>query len=302
MRRAGSFFVTLLIMVTLSFSFFFGAYAEECGKVKFMLMDKQGNVLSNEEAIVLRKSGQIIFSEHFIREWISDVENDLKLNPSLEPLKLLYLVGVDNGFITVKVEDEKFWRIEQNSERTSKIKCPTQQVIKKKESFALADLEGKWFQQDNIDDTSKQMVNRYLFFADFEIETGKYQEAKEDLDKAMALWPNNPDVLSRLCKIHLKTGDSENYKLSLIMALKANPFDKQLYFNYLTAAISQLDYASAEKAMKKSFFLYPRDPKVIYHYGIAASLAGDLSLAKALLNRLQRLDPTLARNLGDFIQ
>ncbi|MFN3535163.1 MAG: tetratricopeptide repeat protein, partial [Desulfatiglandales bacterium] len=204
MRRARSFFLTLLLMVTLSFSFFFRAHAEECQKIKFMLMDKQGNVRSYEEAIVLRKSGQIIFSEHFIREWISDVENDLRLNPSSEPLKLLYLVGVHNGFITVKVEDEKFWTIEQYSEKISKIKCPSQQVIKKKEPFALADLEAKWLKQENIDDTSKQMVNRYLFFADFEIETGKYQEAKEDLDKAMALWPNNPGVLSRLCKIHLK--------------------------------------------------------------------------------------------------
>lgn len=280
------------------------SWAKECRAINIVITDADNNILGSEEGIVI-KTQYILLSEHIVKIWLSHLDNELKINPSFERLKEIYFTGLIPEYnILARVDDSVFLNTRSFAQKTSPFsKCiEIRKDLKSYDSVLLKELEEKWSLKNNINEDLERIVKRYLFFAESEIERNDYKSAMEDLQKIIQIWPWHYEAWRKLAVLYSKIDDTEKAKEAFIMTLRINPFQKDLYINYGTMMLSRKNYGSALNALRKAYFLYPHDPKVVYHYGIISFLNGDMELAKSLEKKLLRLDKDLARNLSQFLQ
>lgn len=280
-------------------------YAEECKSINIVITDASGNSIGNEEGLILVKTQHVLVSENLIKTWFSHPENEIKVNPTFERLRDVYFVGLfPENRILVKFDDMSLGKTQSVIQKTMPfLKCiELGKDLKPYEISLLKELEERWFKKNNVNEDTRRIVKRYLFFAESEIEKGEYKSAIEDLQKVTQIWPEHCEAWRKLAMLYGKVNDYEKAKEALIMALINNPFQKDLYINYGTMMLDIQNYGAALSALKKAHFLYPHDPKVVYHYGIISFLCGDVSFARTLEKKLSKLDKELSQNLSQFLQ
>lgn len=281
------------------------SHARECKSINIVITDGDGNKLGNEEGLIIVKTHHILLSEHLFKTWFSHPDNEIKINPSFERLKEIYFAGLlPENRILVKVEDPSFWKTQSFLQKTNTFsKCVEIGAdIRLDQNSFLKELAEKWEKRNNINGDIEKIVKRYLFFAESEIEKGEYKSAMEDLQKIIQIWPEHYEAWRKLAILYSKIDDLEKAKEALTMALRSNPFQKDLYVNYGTMMLYRQNFNSALNALKKAYFLYPYDPRVVYHYGIVSFLHGDIDLARSLEKKLSKLDKILSQNLSHFLQ
>jgi tetratricopeptide (TPR) repeat protein len=97
---------------------------------------------------------------------------------------------------------------------------------------------------------------------------GKWPEAEKDLQAALALKPDQPDILNYLGFAQLERGSNiEMARAMIAKAVKARPNDAQIIDSMGWVLYMQGDYTGAMAYLEKAVELLPSDPTVNDHLG-----------------------------------
>ena len=128
--------------------------------------------------------------------------------------------------------------------------------------------------------------------------TGDHTGAMHDLDRALALEPNDANVLLRRADVYLNAGHPQEARADLVALLKLHPegpIAEHALFSLGHAGIALGEYDKAYAAYDQLVALSPRDPKAICDRGIALAHMGRHQEALTDLSRAITYDPTLDR-------
>lgn len=97
---------------------------------------------------------------------------------------------------------------------------------------------------------------------------GKWPEAEKDLEAALALKPDQPDILNYLGFAQLERGTNvASAREMIVKAVKARPNDAQIIDSMGWVLYLQGDYTGATAYLEKAVELLPSDPTVNDHLG-----------------------------------
>lgn len=116
-------------------------------------------------------------------------------------------------------------------------------------------------------------------------------EARQSLDKALALEPDNPDYNYAMGSAILQTRDAATAASYFQKFVKAKPADAKGHFALGVAEFTAGDYANAKQEMRIAGNSPMIAPAAQYYLGRIARLEGDLDQAQSRLNQAVTLMP-----------
>jgi Tfp pilus assembly protein PilF len=116
-------------------------------------------------------------------------------------------------------------------------------------------------------------------------------EARQSLDKALALEPDNPDYNYAMGSAILQTRDAATAAGYFQKFVKAKPADAKGHFALGVAEFTAGDYANAKQEMRIAGNSPMIAPAAQYYLGRIARLEGDLDQAQSRLNQAVTLMP-----------
>lgn len=121
---------------------------------------------------------------------------------------------------------------------------------------------------------------------------GRWPEAQQDLEKALALKPDQPDVLNYLGYAQLERGQNlEQAEEMIARAVEARPNDAQIVDSMGWVLYKQGKYEEALEYMEKAVELLPSDPTVNDHLGDVYWRLGRRTEARFQWNRALSYSP-----------
>ena len=128
-----------------------------------------------------------------------------------------------------------------------------------------------------------------MTFGNALLEAGRYAEARTQLERAVALAPDNPGVVRELAKALLFPEPDKRAVATFERAIALDPNDWESHAN-LTTLLSHSDPAAALTHARQAFALRPDDVRT--HVNLAEALALNGQTPKAL-ELYRRLEPQL---------
>jgi tetratricopeptide (TPR) repeat protein len=116
-------------------------------------------------------------------------------------------------------------------------------------------------------------------------------EARQSLDKALAIEPDNPDYNYAMGSAILQTRDAATAASYFQKFVKAKPADAKGHFALGVAEFTAGDYANAKQEMRIAGNSPMIAPAAQYYLGRIARLEGDLDQAQSRLNQAVTLMP-----------
>lgn len=96
---------------------------------------------------------------------------------------------------------------------------------------------------------------------------GKYDKAREVLNKARKKYPNDTEVLTQLVNVSLDEGDNERAMQALDDAIAADPNNAALHYSIGTIHMNLKNFEEAEKSLRTSLTLDPDNANTQYQLG-----------------------------------
>jgi tetratricopeptide (TPR) repeat protein len=140
-------------------------------------------------------------------------------------------------------------------------------------------------------DLAPDMARIHFLFGLIAGEMNLPVEARQSLDKALALEPDNPDYNYAMGSVILQTRDAATAAGYFQKFVKAKPADARGHFALGVAEFTSGDYASAKQEMGIAANSPTIAPAAQYYLGRIARLEGDLDQAQSRLNQAVTLMP-----------
>jgi len=133
---------------------------------------------------------------------------------------------------------------------------------------------------------------------------GKYDIAKEKLEKALSQDPNNADIYHYLAELYRRVDEPELAEGYYQRALDYNENDSALMNNYSVFLCGQKKYKEANKYFNKVMKdpVYQRKDLVYENMGLCAKSQGNLFLAEKHLNKALAMNPRLPNTILNLAQ
>ena len=120
----------------------------------------------------------------------------------------------------------------------------------------------------------------------------QYEKAVSEVEKAVALSPNDADARAHMANIFNYVGKREEAISLAKQAIRLNPFPQSYYFTFLGEALCLAgQYEEAIKAYKKALHLNPKDSLSKPGLAVAYSLAGREEEARAIASDILMINP-----------
>jgi len=140
-------------------------------------------------------------------------------------------------------------------------------------------------------DLSPDMARIHFLFGLIAGEMNLPIEARQSLDKALAIEPDNPDYNYAMGSVILQTRDAATAASYFQKFVKAKPAEARGHFALGVAEFTSGDYANAKQEMRIAANSPAIAPAAQYYLGRIARLEGDLDQAESRLNQAVTLMP-----------
>jgi tetratricopeptide (TPR) repeat protein len=119
----------------------------------------------------------------------------------------------------------------------------------------------------------------------------EYPAAIADLNKAVELNPDLPDIYSYLGRAEMASGDMAAARTAFENELARNPNDFESNLRLAVLLKEDGDYDRAHQLLKRALLVRPDDPAALYQVGSTDLAAGDLEGARAILEQVIKQAP-----------
>lgn len=134
------------------------------------------------------------------------------------------------------------------------------------------------------------------------LDTGRYEEARDDFEVLVRQFPENPEYLFRRGFIRYKTGDISG-ALSDLTQVPADYNDFSIRWHYLSVLFYKTgDPDAALDAIERALNIFPTMPKIWFNAGIILTAAGLSERAELAFQTAARLEPRLENARRDILE
>lgn len=120
---------------------------------------------------------------------------------------------------------------------------------------------------------------------------GRYDEAKQELEKAIALQPTSEEATRLLGRVLMRQGKIDEGRAEFNKALAIRPNSVMLHTEMGLALYNESRYKEALEAFEKAIALAPNSSRALTQAGAAAQAAGDDSKALSFFERATAIQP-----------
>jgi len=136
-----------------------------------------------------------------------------------------------------------------------------------------------------------QNASAYLLAGASRLQMNDYESARSDLEAALRLDPQLPNIYTLVGSARDKTGDSKSAEPALREALKRNPDDFEANLTLGAILYKRRELNEARTLLDHSLRLKPEDPVARYEFAMLKSAAGEYNDAAQLLETLVKDQP-----------
>jgi len=280
--------------------------AKACSEMNIKVIDPAQGTISEAKALVNVEAKLMALPKGIVLTWLKRPFSFLEMEAIENGLRDIELFSQDSDAIIVS-----FYELDTNLRQILKSKKNSECQIgnirlsnptKKKENRAIIDTLTDELQSETlVDAQDMSTAKRYLFFANSHLDTGNCLDAITEYENAIRYWPNSFEAWKGLAKCYQKLERYDESKKALEKCFNINPFEKEIYFIYFAHQIKMQSFEMLRNLLIKAFFIYPNDPKVLYHLGVLMYLLGDNKGVERFYKRLLPLDKEKAKNLYDLL-
>jgi Flp pilus assembly protein TadD len=162
----------------------------------------------------------------------------------------------------------------------------------------LGDEQGMTYLREAVQEAPRAALPK-VFMALHWLEEGAFQKAKEELEKAATLDPENPAIASELGAVYTALGEVSAAKAAYRRAATLAPDEPQFWLLLAQFSLGQeIELETlAIPAARNALALSSEDAGAMDTLGFAHFLTGDLVLAERLLLRAYDLEPARPQTL-----
>lgn len=136
-----------------------------------------------------------------------------------------------------------------------------------------------------------ESAETHLLLGVSKFEAMEYPAAITDLNKAVALNPDLPDVYSYLGQAQMASGDMKAAREAFEKELAVNPNDFESNVRLAVLLKQDGNYEGARRLLDRALLVRPKDPGALYQVGATYLAAGDMNRALTSLEALVKQFP-----------
>ncbi len=163
-------------------------------------------------------------------------------------------------------------------------------------------LNEAWSMAARLVDDAHLRVEGLLLRSRVALAQGQVATAIEEMDRAQAEYPGDPEILSRHCQLLFEHGPVGEAERALRRLIEGHPTDASAYHNLGTLFLQSGRYDDAERAFRQSLRYRLNCPGTYLNLGYALKESGRLSEAVAAWEQVLRLAPGESRALNELRQ